>query len=148
MSNHNSQSRRSKAANRSIQSVGVITGVPRPAPGDPLAFILSENAYGNDVICLLRADQAHMSPTDAALVRVTGSIVRDAASGRARHVTAITAVTAIESPAPGAYRNARGAIPWQTGDPMPEESIRKMRDDWNSHPAENPAPCAGRAALE
>lgn len=26
------------------------------------------------------------------------------------------------------YRDARGALPWQLGDPLPEEVIRRMRD--------------------
>ena len=148
MNDRDAQANQPKVADRNIKSVGMVTGVARAAPDDPLAFILSENAYGNDVVCLLRPYQSHMAPAEHALVRVTGNIARDAASGRARHITGISAVTAIESPAPGAYRSARGAIPWKAGDAMPEERIRKMRDDWGNHPTENPAQAESLAIRE
>ena len=36
----------------------------------------------------------------------------------------------LEAKPPGDYRKARGVSPLRPGDPLPEETIRRMRDAW------------------
>ena len=59
---------------------------------------------------------------------VSGQVTREASTGRPISIRQIMEVRILEEASAGSYREARGAVPWQPGDMLPEDAIRKLRD--------------------
>ena len=60
--------------------------------------------------------------------RVSGTISREELSGCPIAIRRILDVDVLQDIAPGSYRLARGAVPWESGDRLPEDIIRELRD--------------------
>ena len=59
---------------------------------------------------------------------VEGMVTRDPESARPLIVRRISHVELVTEYPPGSYRLARGILPRRSGDPTPEEAIRRVRD--------------------
>jgi hypothetical protein len=62
-------------------------------------------------------------------VTVIGYIYRDMITGRPLEIHDIQSIDVIQTPEPGAYKKARGILPWRLGDETAEQTIRRIRDD-------------------
>jgi hypothetical protein len=93
-----------------------------------LRFVLYDHVYDRAVSCYLKEGQQEIM-RDAWGYRaiIEGKIFRDPISGRPIIVREVTNVVKL-SPASGNYTDARGAVPWQPGMPLPEDAIRQSRD--------------------
>ena len=60
--------------------------------------------------------------------KVVGRVSREPVTGKPISIRDIRRVKLLDDVSPGAYRQARGAVPWEPGDMMPEEAIRLLRD--------------------
>ena len=120
-----------RARERSLKkSVGAITGrVQTVTNRGSLRFNLYDTVHDRAVGCyLLRGQEELMREAWGRRARVSGSISREASTGRPVVIRQILDVEILEDIAPGSYRLARGAVPWSVGDRMPEEIIRQLRD--------------------
>ena len=94
-----------------------------------LRFNLYDTIHDKAVACYLRQGQEElMREAWGLLARVSGTVSRETASGRPVAVRQILEVAVLAESVPGTYRDARGAVPWQPGDMMPEDVIRQLRD--------------------
>ena len=110
-------------------SIGAITGrVQTLSNRGGLRFNLYDSLHDKAVACYLQNGQEGiMREAWGRRARVSGVITRDA-GGKPIAIRKIMNVKVLEEVQPGAYRRARGAIPWKPGDKLPEEVIRQMRD--------------------
>ena len=60
--------------------------------------------------------------------KVVGRVSREPVTGKPISIRDIRQVKLLDDVAPGTYRQAGGAVPWEPGDMMPEEAIRLLRD--------------------
>ena len=60
--------------------------------------------------------------------KVVGRVSREPVTGKPISIRDIRQVKLLDDVAPGTYRQAREAVPWEPGDMMPEEAIRLLRD--------------------
>lgn len=111
-------------------SIGSVTGrVQTLSNRAGLRFNLYDIVHDKAVGCYLAPDQEEL--IRAAWGRwatVTGRVSREALTGRPVAIRQITNLDTLNEAAPGTYREARGILPWQPGDPLPEDVIRQMRD--------------------
>ncbi len=120
-----------RARERSLtKSVGAITGrVQTLSNRGGLRFNLYDTVHDRAVGCYLeRGQEELMREAWGRRARVSGRVSRELANGRPVVIRQILAVEVLEDIAPGSYRRARGAVPWNVGDKMPEEVIRQLRD--------------------
>ena len=111
-------------------SLGGITGTIQ-ASGNRggLRFNLYESVLNKAVACYLASGQEElMRHAWGRRASVSGKISREASTGRPIAIRNIMGVKILENTPPGSYRRARGAVPWQPGDLLPEEAIRRLRD--------------------
>ena len=59
---------------------------------------------------------------------VVGTVSRESVTGKPISIRDIRKVERLDDAGPRAYQEARGAVPWQPGDMLPEEVIRLLRD--------------------
>ena len=111
-------------------SIGAITGrVQSLSSRAGLRFNLYETIDDSQVTCYLSPGQEEtMRMVWRNRATVVGSVTRDPMTGRPTSIRDIRQVELLEDVAPGSYRQARGAVPWQLGDALPEEAIRLLRD--------------------
>ncbi len=111
-------------------SLGEITGqVQLITNRGNLRFSLYDALFNKAITCYLRAGQeAMMRKAWDRQVVVFGNITRIGPLGRPVSIRDIKDIEVLESPISGAYRKARGAIPWKEGDMLPEDAIRALRD--------------------
>lgn len=111
-------------------SIGAITGTIQTLSNrGGLRFNLYDTLHDKAVACYLAPGQDElMREAWGRRARVTGRISREASTGRPIAIRQIVAVETLSAAPPGSYRQARGAVPWQPGDPMPEDVIRQLRD--------------------
>lgn len=111
--------------------IGVITGrVQTLSNRGGLKFTLYDDTHDKAVTCFLRSGQEGiMREAWGRRAKVTGAIKRDTV-GKPTVINEIADVELIAEVPPDAYKQARGAIPWNPGDKLPEEVIRQMRDAW------------------
>ena len=113
-----------------IVSIGAVTGrVQTLSNRAGLRFNLYDIVHDKAVGCYLAPDQEEL--IRAAWGRwatVAGRVSREPLTGLPIAIRQITALATLNEAAPGAYRQARGILPWQPGDPRPEDVIRQMRD--------------------
>ena len=113
-----------------MKSVGAITGrVQTLSNRGSLRFNLYDTVHDRAVGCYLQQGQEELiREAWGRRVRVSGRISRELSTGRPVVIREILAVEILEDVAPGSYRLAKGAVPWNVGDKMPEEVIRQLRD--------------------
>lgn len=111
-------------------AVGAVTGkVQVLSSRGRLRFNLYDTVHDQAVSCYLRPGQEElMREAWGQRAIVSGQVTRDAATGRPIALRQISGVEILEDAAPGAYRAARGVVPWKPGDRLPEEVIRELRD--------------------
>ena len=113
-----------------VVSIGAITGrVQTLSSRSGLNFNLYDDVLDRRVTCYLGPGQEEMMREAwGRRVSVSGRILRNSETGTPTSIRDISKVDILEDPIPGAYRNARGAVPWKPGDMLPEEVIRLSRD--------------------
>ena len=111
-------------------SIGAITGSALALNSrSGLRFILYDDVLDKRVECHFPpGHEETMRDAWGKRVRVYGTITRDWETGVAKTVRNLLDVEILEEPEPGAFRKAKGIIPWKPGDPLPEEVIRLSRD--------------------
>ena len=111
-------------------SIGAITGNALALNSrSELLFILYDDVLDKRVECHFPPGyEETMREAWGKRVRVYGTITRDWETGVAKTVRNLLDVEILEEPEPGAFRKAKGIIPWKPGDPLPEEVIRLSRD--------------------
>ena len=111
-------------------AIGAVTGrVQTLSNRGGLRFNLYESIFDKAVSCYLaQGQEEHMREVWGRRARVSGRVSREVATGRPIAVRQIASVELLQEEEPGYYRLARGAAPWQEGDLLPEEVIRRLRD--------------------
>ena len=120
----------SKLAPFPTVAIGAITGrIQTLSNRAGLRFNLYDAVHDKAVAC-------YLNPKQEEIIReawgrraiVSGTVSRDASTGRPIAIRRIIDIEILEDVPPGTYRRARGAIPWQRGYKKPEEIIRQLRD--------------------
>lgn len=102
--------------------VGAISSRPR------LQFTLYDSLFDKAVACYLTKDNESLAREIwRKRIAVTGRVYRRVDDDRPIRVSHVVDVRVLDAPA-GDFRRARGAIPWQPGDELPEVYIRRVRD--------------------
>ena len=111
-------------------SIGAITGrVQTLSSRSGLRFNLYDTVHDRAVACYLGQGQEEiMREAWGNRATVVGRVSRDPVTGKPLSIRDIRKVELLDDVAPGTYRQARGAIPWEPGDILPEEAIRLLRD--------------------
>lgn len=111
-------------------SLGGVTGLAQSLNGDGgLTLVLRENIVNKPVECFFEPEyEETIREAWGKRVTVYGMVERDAKTGSPRFVRDAKKVVILPEVEPGAYKKARGIIPWKPGDPLPEEVIRLSRD--------------------
>ena len=112
-------------------SIGAVTGrIQTLSNRAGLRFNLYDAVHDKAVGCYLGSDQEELiRQAWGRWATVAGKVSREPLTGRPIAIRQIISLETLNEAAPGAYREARGILPWQPGDPLPEDVIRKMRDD-------------------
>ena len=113
-----------------MSAIGTVTGrVQTLSNRAGLRFNLYESIFDKAVACYLTQGQEEsMREAWDRRARVSGRVSREAVTGRPIAIRQIAKVEVLEDAAPGSYRLAKGAVPWQEGDLLPEEAVRRLRD--------------------
>ena len=111
-------------------SIGAITGrVQTLSSRSGFRFNLYDTVHDRAVACYLGPRQEEiMREAWGNLVTVVGRVSRDPMTAEPISIRDIRQVELLDDVAPGSYRQARGAVPWEPGDILPEEAIRLLRD--------------------
>ena len=111
-------------------AIGVVTGTVQTLSSRArLRFNLYDTIHDKSVSCYLNPGQEElMREAWGRQARVTGTVSREAGSGRPTVIRNILKVELLDEVQPGSYKLAKGAVPWQPGDISPEEAIRRIRD--------------------
>lgn len=120
-----------KAAVRQRHAWGAVSGrVTSLKKVDALEFTLTDSVFGVAVTCHLRVGQEGEARCAwDTYVTVSGMVERDPGTGRPRSVRQISQIEQLPDRPRGAWRAARGTLPWKPGDPPAEAAIRRVRDD-------------------
>lgn len=112
-------------------SIGAVTGrIQTLSNRAGLRFNLYDAVHDKAVGCYLGSDQEELiRQAWGRWATVAGKVSREPLTGRPIAIRQIISLETLNEAAPGAYREARGILQWQPGDPLPEDVIRKMRDD-------------------
>lgn len=102
---------------------GSITGRVKTVGNILVLYDLVDDA---PITCLEAGNEQEMA---GRLVTVHGEVTRDPKTGRALSVHHITHIECHEEPEPGAWRQARGALPPLPDGETPEGVVRKIRDE-------------------
>ena len=111
-------------------SIGAISGrVQTLSNRGSLRFNLYDTVHDRAVACYLQPGQEElMRQAWGRRARVSGKVSRESNSDRPVAIRQILDIEILEDIAPGSYWSAQGAVPWQPGDEMPEDVIRRLRD--------------------
>ena len=111
-------------------SIGAITGrVQTLSNRGGLRFNLYDTLHDKAVACYLAPGQEElMREAWGQRARVSGKISREGHTGRPTTIRNILGVEILIDTPTGSYRRARGAVPWQPGDLLAEDAIRRLRD--------------------
>ena len=111
-------------------SIGVVTGrVQTLSNRGSLRFSLYDTLHDKAVSCYLQPGQEElMREAWGRRVKVGGQVSRDAPSGLPKAIRQILSIDILKDVELGSYRLARGSVPSQPGDDLPEEVIRQLRD--------------------
>ncbi len=112
-----------------LVSLGSVNGLVESLSrrGD-LHLILIDDVFSGRVSLHLQQGQEELgrSVWDQR-VTVSGRVTEEPGTGRPTDVRSITSIEPQRAFDPGAWRSARGAFPWQPGDPPAEQQIREIR---------------------
>ena len=112
-----------------IVSIGAVTGRVQTLTSSGLRFNLYDAVHDKAVGCYLAPGQEElMRETWGRRARVSGSVSREAVTGRPMVVRQVFDVKILEDPEPGSYKSARGAVPWRSGYELPEQVVQRLRD--------------------
>jgi len=111
-------------------ALGAVEGLVQ-APGNRggSRFVLYDLVFGGAVSCYLdpgREDMMFDAWGRRAIVE--GDIGRSTSDGRPLTIRSVSRISLVDDPPADSYRRARGAVPLRPGAPMPEETIRAIRD--------------------
>ena len=111
-------------------SIGAVTGrVQTLSSRAGLRFNLYDTVHDRSVTCYLKSGQEEvMREVWGNWATVVGRVSRDSVTGKPISIRHIQKVERLDEVTLGAYQEARGAVPWQPGDMLPEEAIRLLRD--------------------
>ena len=111
-------------------ALGAVTGrVQTLSNRAGLRFNLYDTVRDKAVACYLAQGQEEiMREAWGRRARVSGRVSRETATGQPIAIRQIADVEVLEDGIPGSYRRARGAVPWEEGEMLPEDVIRRMRD--------------------
>lgn len=111
-------------------SIGAISGrVQTLSNRGSLRFNLYDTVLDKSISCYLQPGQEElMREAWGRRVVVSGRVSRETASGLPKAIRQISGIKILEEAAPGSYRLAKGAVPRQLGEEMPEDTIRRLRD--------------------
>ena len=111
-------------------SLGEVTGLAQSLSGDGgLMLTVRENIVNKPVECFFEPEyEDAIREAWGKRVTVYGMVESDSKTGLPRFVRDARKVVILPEVEPGAYKKARGIIPWKPGDPLPEEVIRLSRD--------------------
>ena len=111
-------------------AIGAVTGrVQTLSSRAGLRFNLYDAVHDKAVGCYLAPGQEElMREAWGRRARVSGSVSREAKTGRPIAVRQILDVEILEDADPGSYRSARGAVPWKPGHELPEQVVSRLRD--------------------
>ena len=115
-----------------ISAYGAVEGrVQTIASPDPLRFVLHEAIEGREVACSLAPDRKHLIQLAwGRRALVEGWVSRDRETGRPVRIENVSGITLLDDVEPGSLlRAARGIAPAAPGAPLPEETIRRLRDE-------------------
>jgi hypothetical protein len=118
----------------SAASLGSLIGdiLPGAEPSDA-AFVIRELAYRTEVRCSIAAGYAvDVSALEGRRVRVRGRVIYDRQSYQIVEVQDVDEVTVIEPVADrmAIWTAVRGILDPDPDTPLPEETIRRTRDEW------------------
>lgn len=95
-----------------------------------LSFTLYDSLFDLAVRCTVAADRRELlRDIWGKEVEVTGRVRRDPHTGRPEAISDVTEIEVIELDAPSGYRRARGILTSVADLPLPEERIRRLRDE-------------------
>ena len=111
-------------------SIGAITGrVQSLSSRTGLRFNLYDTIHDRAVTCYLKSGQEEvMREVWGRWAMVVGRVSRESVTGKPISIRDIQKVERLDEERPGEYQEARGAVPWQPGDMLPEDAIRLLRD--------------------
>ena len=111
-------------------TIGAITGrVQTLSSRAGLRFNLYDAVHDKAVGCYLAPGQEElMREAWGRRARVSGSVSREAKTGRPIAVRQILDVLILGDAEPGSYISARGAVPWKPEYELPEQVVSKLRD--------------------
>lgn len=94
-----------------------------------LRFTLYDLLDDRAISCYLReGEEDLLRNLWGRVVVVEGRVKRDPIVGRPSSIREITSIVPRSEPELGAFRRARGVIPWAPGDALPEQILRRARD--------------------
>lgn len=110
--------------------IGIVTGrVQTLSNRGSLRFSLYDAIHDKAVSCYLQPGQEEqMREAWGHRVRVSGHITRDAKSGVPKVIRKILDIEILGDVEAGTYRLAKGAVPRRSGEALPEDVIRQLRD--------------------
>lgn len=113
-----------------VQAYGAVEGrVQTLTSCRALRFNLFDSLHDRTVSCYLQEGQEGiMREAWGRRASVEGLISREAQSGRPVAIRQISRVKIIGEVEPGSYLHARAVSPLRPGDPMPEKTIRRLRN--------------------
>jgi hypothetical protein len=116
---------------KKMGSIGTIIGlVETLSMRRNLRFILYDATFDRAVTCYIDKEQENiMRDLWGKQVSVTGKIFREPFSGKPVEIRNIKKITILNDKSTDLHKRAKGAIPWQNGDLLPEQIIRRIRDD-------------------
>lgn len=128
---HISEPVHSEQEAKKMGSIGTITGlVETLSMHKNLRFILYDATFDRAITCYIDKDQEdRMRNLWGKQVSVTGRILREPFSGKPTEIRNIKKITILSDKSSEVHKRAKGAIPWQDGDLLPEQIIRRIRDD-------------------
>ena len=116
---------------QSLTSLGTISGRVQPIEtGNDDCFRLYAPLFDAFVDCFIEAALVDVvRGMESEYVIVAGLLARSPSTGRPLTVQNVFSIERVTPDAPGSYRRARGAVPWRPGNLLPEDAIRRIRDE-------------------
>ena len=116
---------------QSLTSLGTISGRVQPIEtGNDDCFRLYDPLFDAFVDCFIEAALVDVvRGMESEYVIVAGLLARSPSTGRPLTVQNVFSIERVTPDAPGSYRRARGAVPWRPGNLLPEDAIRRIRDE-------------------
>ena len=112
-------------------SFGTVTGyVETITKHNKLRFTIYDLIFNRAVFCQFTDEQKErVHSIWEKRVRIAGKIFRDSQSGRPIEIRDVTKIELLDDSPPGSFEAASGVIPWRPGDELPEDVIRRIRND-------------------